>query len=97
MGSFNYVCRMGGLLDFMFERLDIESLPKPEVKEYLCYLQEIVPQLATNEDKVKFLGSRVRLNKRLVDLDCQEMSSLQKNIGEMKNKLSRPARVPVLK
>ena len=87
---------MAGLLDFMFQRLDIENLPKPEVKKYLCYLQEILPQLAKNEDKVKFMGCRVRLNKRLVDLDCQNMDNLQKNIGEIKNKLSKSARVPVM-
>ncbi len=61
---------MKGLLDHIFDNLDIQSLDKQQVKEYQLYLQEILPQLSSNEAKIKFLASRIKLNKRLVDLDC---------------------------
>lgn len=68
---------MKGLLDHIFSELDIGNLSKEEVKKYLAYLNEILPQLSSNEQKFKFLSSKINLNKRLVDLDYEEVKIFQ--------------------
>ena len=68
---------MKGLLDHIFSELDIGNLSKEEVKKYLEYLNEILPQLSSNEQKFKFLSSKINLNKRLVDLDYEEVKIFQ--------------------
>lgn len=59
----------GGLLDYIFNRVEIDTLNRQEVKEYLAYLNEIITQDMSAEDKVKFLRCKVKLNERLVELD----------------------------
>ena len=68
---------MKGLLDHIFSELDIGNLSKEEVKKYLAYLNEILPQLSSNEQKFKFLSSKINLNKQLVDLDYEEVKIFQ--------------------
>lgn len=71
---------MAGLLDYIFSTLDIENLEKENVMKYLCYLQEITPQVHTIEDTFKFCAYRVRLTKRMMDLDRKAFKDLERRL-----------------
>ena len=62
-----------GLLDYIFSQVDIKTLNRQQVKEYLVYLNEIINNKMSEDDQVKFLKCKVDLNNRLVDLDKQIM------------------------
>jgi hypothetical protein len=77
---------MAGLLDQIFLNLDIENLERNEVKAYLCYLKEIVPQVSSEEEKTKFLKYSVKLTHRLVDIDYATIIQVNKRIAEYHKK-----------
>ena len=56
---------MGGVLDFIFNNLNIEILNRKQVMQYLNYLDEIVPQIYSPKEKTRFLSIKVKLDKRL--------------------------------
>lgn len=56
---------MKGLLDKIFSELDIEKLDQKKGREYLHYLNEILPQIKSEAEFQKFLVIKDRLNKRL--------------------------------
>jgi hypothetical protein len=58
-----------GLLDFIFQGLEVQRLKRNEVLEHLVYLNEIITPKMSAPDQVKYLGVKVQLNKRLVQLD----------------------------
>ena len=60
---------MANLLDHIFEKLDLQHLNRAEVAEHLRYLEEIIIPTMPVSDQVKFLAYKVRLNRRLVQLD----------------------------
>ena len=60
---------MAGLLDYIFSSLEIESLEHKQVMEHLYYLQEIIPQVHTIEERIKYCKYRLRLTERLIELD----------------------------
>ncbi len=60
---------MPGLLDHIFDNIDIARLERPQVEEYTAYLKEIAHQNLPLNKKVKFLSVRVRLQQRLLQLD----------------------------
>ena len=68
---------MGGVLDFIFDNLHIESLNRKQVMQYLNYLDEIVPQLSSYKEKIKFLSVKDKLDKRLGELDKQNILALR--------------------
>ena len=73
---------MAGLLDYIFSSLEIESLEHKQVMEYLCYLQEIIPQVHTIEERIKFSTYHLRLTKRLIDLDRTALRDLSSVLAE---------------
>ncbi|QNF33857.1 hypothetical protein HUW51_14420 [Adhaeribacter swui] len=65
---------MVGLLDHIFDNIDIQNLDRGKVDEYATYLKEINNQNLPLDKKVKFLLVRVRLQQRLIQLDiCQNI------------------------
>ena len=64
-----------GLLDFIFQGLEVQHLKRKEVMEHLDYLNEIITPKMAAPDQVKFLSVKVQLNDRLVQLDKLSMSS----------------------
>lgn len=60
---------MAGIPEYIFSALDIGSLERERVMEYLRYLQEIDPQLGSMDDKMEFRGYQVKLSQRLYDID----------------------------
>lgn len=66
---------MPGLLDFIFDNIDIEKLDRGKVDEYTTYLKEINNQNLPIDKKVKFLSVRVRLQNRLLQLDINQSYS----------------------
>jgi hypothetical protein len=58
-----------GLLDFIFQNLEVKHLERKEVREYLNYLNEIITPGMSAPDQVKYLALKVKLNDRLVQLD----------------------------
>lgn len=70
---------MPGLLDHIFDNINIEELERSEVLNYLTYLSEIANQNLTLEKKIKFLAIKIQLNHRLLQLD--------KNINNRKKEL----------
>lgn len=56
---------MRGLLDKIFLELDMEDLDETKGREYLHYLNEILPQIKSKSDFQKFIAIRNKLNKRL--------------------------------
>jgi hypothetical protein len=66
-----------GLLDFIFQNLEVKRLKRNEVLEHLVYLNEIITPKMSAPDQVKYLGVKVQLNKRLIQLDM--MSTLSKS------------------
>jgi hypothetical protein len=58
-----------GLLDFIFQNLEVKRLDRKEVREYLSYLNEIITPGMSAPDQVKYLALKVKLNDRLVQLD----------------------------
>lgn len=62
-----------GLLDYIFNSVDINKLNRQEVKEYLSYLNEIINNKMSPDDRIKFLKCKVNLNDRLVELDKQNL------------------------
>ncbi len=72
----NWLLSMSGLLDFIFDSLNIKKLSREEVNSYLNYLNEIIPQVSSKEEKIKLLNFWVRLNFRLIDLDKEQVKSL---------------------
>jgi hypothetical protein len=73
---------MAGFLDYIFSTLDIENLEQQQAKEYLCYLREIDAQVPTIDDKIKFLGYQVRINRRLLAIDSTTVNALQNRLGK---------------
>lgn len=69
----------GGLLDFIFQNLEVDNLNRKEVTGYLLYLNEIITTDMAAEDQIKFLACKVKLNNRLVELDKQ--AAYPKNVG----------------
>ncbi len=63
----------GGLLDFIFANLEVQTLNRKEVTDYLVYLNEIITQDMSAGDQVKFLACKVKLNNRLIDLDKENV------------------------
>ena len=70
---------MEGLSDNIFSNLDIDSLDRSGVQEYLNYLKEIDPQLPTTYDRVRFQSLQIALKERLVELDRQLVQAYSKN------------------
>jgi hypothetical protein len=58
-----------GLLDFIFENLEVEILNRKEVHDHLNYLNEIITTGMSAPDQVKYLALKVKLNNRLIHLD----------------------------
>jgi hypothetical protein len=58
-----------GLLDYIFQNLDVRTLNRNEVHDHLNYLNEIITPDMSVPDQVKFLALKVRLNDRLIQLD----------------------------
>ncbi len=62
---------MSGLLDHIFDNINIEKLERNEVLNYTAYLSEIANQNLTLEKKIKFLAVKIQLNQRLLQLDTK--------------------------
>jgi hypothetical protein len=60
---------MSGLLDFIFENIEIEKLDRIQVLNHTSYISEISQQSLPLDKKIKFLSVKVRLQQRLMELD----------------------------
>jgi len=58
-----------GLIDWIFENLEIQNLDRKQVLDYLTYLKEIAGQETSLNKVVKYYSYKVLLEKRLVHLD----------------------------
>lgn len=63
---------MTGLLDYIFENIDIEKLSRKEVLDYTAYISEIAKQSLPLDKKIKFLSVKVRLQQKLLQLDTHK-------------------------
>jgi hypothetical protein len=61
---------MKGLLDYIFLKIEIERLNPQQTKEYLVYLQEILPQITSEAELSKFISIKVSLDERLTEVDA---------------------------
>ena len=78
---------MRDLLDHLFNNLKIETLNREQAEEYLCYLKDILPQISSREEKVKFYASSVKLNQRLVEIDQKTIRDLNVEISVARDKV----------
>jgi hypothetical protein len=76
---------MPGLLDFIFENIDIGNLDRVQVLNHTAYISEISRQNLTLDQKVKFLSIKVRLQKRLMDLDQKKTTLNGEKITQLRN------------
>jgi hypothetical protein len=60
---------MSGLLDFIFDNIDIAQLDRIQVLNHTAYISEISRQNLPLDKKAKFLSVKVRLQQRLMELD----------------------------
>ncbi len=77
---------MRDLLDHLFNNLKVETLEREQVEEYLCYLKEILPQLSSGEERIKFFASRVKLNQRLIEIDQKTIRDLNVELSIARDK-----------
>lgn len=76
-----------GLIDWIFENLDIQNLDRKEVLEYLVYLREITNQDTYFSKTNKINGYRVKLESRLVQLDKELLESYSRiQLGKIDTK-----------
>ena len=73
---------MPGLLDYILSNLDIENLEYKKVKEYLCYLREITPQVHTIGERMQLNNYRLRLTNRMINLDCTASQDLDRELAK---------------
>lgn len=74
--------KMEGSKDYVLENLDIESLERKKVQEYLCYVIEKARLPCSPEEKIKLVDYGVKLTRRLVDIDCTRVSNLTGVVSE---------------
>jgi len=67
-----------GLLDFIFQNLEVQGLSRKEINAYLNFLNEIITAKLTVPEQAKYLDLKVKLNNRLMQLD-------KNNIAENNN------------
>lgn len=79
---------MAGLIDHIFENIDIERLSRSEVKSYTMYISEIFFQNLTVEQKVRYQRIKVNLNERLIELDKQELDKQALDKQKFKKELT---------
>ncbi|CAA9255774.1 MAG: hypothetical protein AVDCRST_MAG95-2086 [uncultured Adhaeribacter sp.] len=53
----------------MFTTLNVETLNRKEVVDYLRFLNEIITKDMSSEDQSKFLACKAKLHERLTGLD----------------------------
>jgi len=58
-----------GLIDWIFQNVDPKTLDRPEVLNYLKYLNEITGQETSIDRIVKYFSYKISLEQRLVQLD----------------------------
>ena len=58
-----------GLIDWIFENLDVPKLDRKQVLDYLIYLKEITAQETSIKKVSKYNSYKVVLENRLVHLD----------------------------
>ena len=63
---------MKGLLDTIFSELDLEALDEKKCREYLLYLNEVLPQTTSKAELQKFLAIQDQLIKKLARLGSPE-------------------------
>ncbi|PSR52099.1 hypothetical protein AHMF7605_00470 [Adhaeribacter arboris] len=63
---------MPGLLDHIFDNVDIEKLNRKEIMSYTAYISEISQQNLPLDKKLKFLTIQIRLQRRLLNLDADQ-------------------------
>ena len=66
---------MAGLLDYIFTNLDQRQLTRQEILAHLCYLNEIITPEMSVEDQVKYLGYKIKLGRKLTELDKRQYFS----------------------
>jgi hypothetical protein len=84
-----FLVPMAGLLDFIFENIDIENLDRIQVLDHTAYISEISRQNLPIDKKAKFLSVKVRLLQRLMELDEKKV---RLNGQVMENLRYRPKR-----
>lgn len=72
---------MNGLLDHIFENINIEKLDRSEIKFFTKYLSEIFYQNLTTEQKIRYQKVKVRLDERLIKLDLLAYKAKLNKLG----------------
>ncbi|RDC64389.1 hypothetical protein [Adhaeribacter pallidiroseus] len=65
-----------GLIDWIFENLDVQNLDRKQVYHYLDYLKEIVGQEKALNKIIKYYSYKVSLESRLVNLDQELVNTV---------------------
>ncbi len=66
---------MAGLLDYIFDNVDIDTLDRGKVLEYTAYISEIEGQSLPLDKKIKFLAVKISLQHRLIKLDMDRINN----------------------
>ncbi|QNF35703.1 hypothetical protein HUW51_01230 [Adhaeribacter swui] len=64
-----------GLIDWIFDNLDVQKLDKKQVVDYLAYLKEISGQETSLKKSMKYYAYKVALENRLVYLDQEAINT----------------------
>ena len=70
--------QMMGLLDAIFSTLEAKNLDRQQLIQQLAYLNEILPQIATEEERTKYFGIKISLHKRLIDISYHRVIAITK-------------------
>ncbi len=65
-----------GLIDWIFENLDVQKLDRKQVYDYLAYLKEIAGQETSLNKIIKYYSYKVSLENRLVNLDQELVKTI---------------------
>ena len=79
-----------GLIDWIFENLDVQKLDRKQVYDYLNYLKEIAGQETSLNKIIKYYSYKVTLEDHLVNLDQALVNTTSASTQEKDTDKSSP-------